>query len=569
MPPNPAPEPRNHGAPQPRHLREIVAGYDLAAWPFATPLEKGESLGGWWRRIAIRYGVSPAALLREAHLRVGSYSLDGVERRLALPNDVLSTLTRVTDDERLNARSLSSPATHLLALVKTHRAPATPPKIAGSRFCPQCLANGRPWLAIWRDPLVPICVDHHVFLEERCPKCSQPPFNTTSWAVHEHEIHECTEPSLEPRPARARRAQCRFDLRLATPRRASAESLAAARWLQRLRAQPDDHVEVAGLPVLAREAEDAAALLALDALSQSAPDDRRAEAIGRALTAAYAVLSQPDLTRAADRAEELRLLSPAGPLTPIAPASEVRQSPINPVLQAIRLHALRDHLAPTTQLAFRIGSAWPRTPNSLRHHRTKSPARFRNWSVDPVPFDRIPQLYWADPEDKSGLHLDERDRFALSLAIACVGRTITTAEAAERLGAPRHAALNFASDWAALSAWSGWATFRSAAVRTATLLATRKGMPNYARRRALLPTPSAVDRVIHMMSPDTQLSDEERLWVWSAATSSSSAFTPDGWGDLRAPRVRPRRPTNTETAATAILAVNFAVDEWDSKGEPP
>ena len=52
----------------PPRLREVVGGYDIDQWPIRVPRTDGESLPGWIRRLANRYGITPRAALTEMGL---------------------------------------------------------------------------------------------------------------------------------------------------------------------------------------------------------------------------------------------------------------------------------------------------------------------------------------------------------------------------------------------------------------------------------------------------------------------------------------------------------------------
>src|SRR5699024_312112 len=246
---------------------------------------------------------------------------------------------------------------------------------------------------------------------------------------------------------------------------------------------------LAGLPATRSEARDALVLSTLDALAIKEREPRTVDAVATALQHAYEVLTSPDLTSAGALADHYHLLDAGGPFAAIGPTQALRDHPFHPVLHAIRLHSLREHLPPGTQLAFRIGSDWPRSPNALRHRHTPAPTYCENWRLPPPPFGAIPQLFWEDGLPGIGPVTSERSRFALSIAIASVRRNITTASAAEGLGAPNVQAARVAHDWATLSEHCEWPTLRKAIVTAATQLTQEPGTINYQLRREELATP--------------------------------------------------------------------------------
>ena len=295
---------------------------------------------------------------------------------------------------------------------------------------------------------------------------------------------------------------------------------------------------LAGLPATRAEARDGLVLLTLDALSIREREPRTAVAVATALEHAYEVLTSPDLTTAGALADHYHLLDAGGPFAAIGPTQELRGHPFHSVLHAIRLHSLRDHLPPGTQLAFRIGSDWPRIPNALRHRHTPTPTYCEDWRLPPAPLSTIPQLYWEYGLPGIGSVTSERSRFALSIAIASVGRNITTASAAEQLGAPKVQAARVAHDWAKLSDQCGWPALRQAIVTAATQLTREPGTIDYRRRQKELATIADLDTRF----PEAEWTGAERVWLWAIFTQSSPRFTPEAWGNLRFPTIVPERP---------------------------
>lgn len=47
--------------------------------------------------------------------------------------------------------------------------------LAGSRYCPDCLASDGVWRLAWRIPWITTCTRHHAWLEHRCPACGGTP----------------------------------------------------------------------------------------------------------------------------------------------------------------------------------------------------------------------------------------------------------------------------------------------------------------------------------------------------------------------------------------------------------
>lgn len=547
MRPNPAPAPRDPPSSSGTRLRGVPAGYDLDGWPFATPLHPEESIAGWWRRVAVRYQMSPAGLLRELGVRVGSLTPARVEQRLARHNPHLTSRTGVTDEARAAAFARQTTILNRVSSLR-HRYEYAPtlPMGAGSRYCPHCLAEEGIWRTVWRDPFTVVCPTHQVILAQLCPGCGRSPFATGSWATRDTALTMCTEVIDQPqRVPRTHRTPCTVDLRDTAVTPADADLIAAHTLLRGgTTAAPDARVTIAGLPATAAEAADALMLLTVSAAT-TAPvitGQDHTERVTAALRHAGQVLTAPSLARAGQVADTYGLLGPQGPLAPIAPAHALRDHPIHPVLHAIGLHAVGDYLPAATQLAFRVGAGWPRTPTGLRHQHTPTPRFATDWDVAPVPFNSLPQLWW--PIGLPGVPAlgGERARFAVSVAVACVGRNMTTASIAHHLGAPTYAASRVATEWARLAAGVGWPVVREAVITAATWLASHPPPIDYAQRRNQLATPDALDALLGPLGPDVVITDAEQLWCWVATTGGSPHLTPTAWGRIRSPQTTPRPP---------------------------
>lgn len=360
--------------------------------------------------------------------------------------------------------------------------------------------------------------------------------------MHERDNTRCTENLPRNTSARKRRKPCGADLTQTQTSTACPSLVAATELLLEDENCSGQDWMLAGLAATRTEARDGLVLLTLDALAIKEREPRTVDAVATALEHAYQVLTSSDLTTAGALADDHGLLDAGGPYAAIGPTQALRDHPFHPVLHAIRLHSLRDHLPPGTQLAFRIGSDWPRTPNALRHRHTPAPTYCENWRLPPAPLSAIPQLYCEDGLPGIGPVTSERSRFSLSIAIASVGRNITTASAAEQLGAPKVQAARVAHDWAKLSEHCGWPALRNAIVTAATQLAQEPGTINYQLRREELATPDD----LNARFPESGWSDAERLWLWVMFTQSSARFTPEAWGDLRFPAIVPERPSERE-----------------------
>lgn len=545
MRPNPAPAPREP-PPAGHRLRAVPAGYDLAGWPFATPLRPEESIAGWWRRVATRYEMSPAGLLRELRIRVGSLRPARVEQRLSRHNPHLTSRTGVSDEVRAAAFTRqTSDLNRLGGLQHRYGHDMTLPTSPGSRYCPHCLAEDEMWRTAWRDPFTVVCPTHRVVLAQVCPGCGKSPFATGSWATRDTALTMCTEVIDQPqRVPRTHRTPCTVDLRDTATTPADRDLIDAHALLGGDTTAPGGRVMIAGLPATAAEAADALMLLTLESAT-TAPvitGQHHTDQVAVAVRHAGQVLATRSLAQAGEVADRYGLLRPQGTLAPIAPAHALRAHPIHPVLHAIALHALGDYLPAATQLAFRVGSDWPRTPTGLRHQHTPTPRFATDWDLPPVPFSSLPQLWWpVGLPGVPGLG-DDRARFAVSVAVASVGRNMSTASIAQHLGAPAHAASRVTTEWARLATGVGWPVVREAIITAATWLARHPPPIDYAQRRNRFASPADVEALTGSVDPGLVISDEERLWCWVIATGGSPHLTPVLWGEIRSPHITPRPP---------------------------
>ncbi len=479
-------------------------------------------------------------------MHVRSYSPTGVNQRLARPRNDLSERTGVSDSERAEAfsrqqRIMGAPVSVL------HRFDVFRPfpLLKGSRFCPECIHEHQIWRPEWRDPLTLVCLQHSRVLRDICPGCESRPFSTIAWARRDRHPATCTEYVGEPSQLdRSRRTGCFTNLSAISAEPATTTLLRATEALQTFH-ENGGSKKWAGREITNAEASRALTLLTYEALHT--PRGKRlpvtALQVGRAPQSAFIVLNQPSLEEAGAMADHFDLLRVHGRLAPIGPAHNIRSRPLEPLLHAIRLQSLQNRLPPTTQLAFRAGSSLPRAPHELRHRNTPTPKYALDWKIRPAPFSAVPQLWY--PLGLPGFDLtdDERAQFAISIAVICVGRSISVASAAERLGAPKHAAARITGTWKRLCKQTGWPTLRQAILRASDRLTHDPSTIDYASRRRALSSPAQVDLLAQGLSLKASFSDPERLWTWCHFTQASPRYTPMAWGDLRATNVLPEEPS--------------------------
>lgn len=115
----------------------------------------------------------------------------------------------------------------------------------------------------------------------------------------------------------------------------------------------------------------------------------------QALRKASQVLGSPSTTAAANRADTIGLLNPAGPVTPVGPDNALLRRKRNPLLAAIRLGgAVRPTLSPAAQLTFDCGHVHPRYP--LRENDDRTWLRLPEHEPEIAEMDRarVPQVLW-------------------------------------------------------------------------------------------------------------------------------------------------------------------------------
>lgn len=558
------------GKPAATGLRGILGGYDLDRWPINVGLKHDETLISWWTRLAHRYEVSPASLFAEVGMRKEFYAPTLTDGLLGAPQENLTKRTGVDDAQRAAALER-----HRSTLRSEHNLAATYvlrplPVPTGSRFCPRCLLEDQMWRSEWRHPWIIACVHHKTMLLTTCPECGSQPFSTFTWARRLRSPSTCTEYSK--RPGRGRgyaRAGCTADLATIPAPLASEELIRAIRLIRPTPGQPEQVELLAGKQVTRSHASAALNLLANEdrhsVLGQRlATSDRHIET---SLVKASRILNQSSLEEAAALADEYDLLRVHGRLTPIGPGRALAQAPLDPLLHAIRLQGLHDKLPPSTQLAFRIGSSWPRVPRELRHTATLKLKHEPSSETPPVPMSAVPQLWWPQALQGFDLTGDERAQFAISIAVTCIGRSITVASAAEWLGAPKLAAAKVASTWRRIAGQSGWPNLRHALLTAADQLNHDPAPIDYTARREALASPEEFDLCGEKNGLETSFSDPEKLWIWSHLTQSSPRFTPYRWEDLRAPHIRPEAPADWKLQLVHRLICGDAseLERW----EPP
>lgn len=526
---------------------------------------------GWWQRLSDRYGVTPAGLFLEFSMGNSPSSPHGVNDTLALPRKELSRMTGVNDEERCVAseyhREVCSIQDQVLIPFVAQRRLE---RLFGTRFCPLCLKEQQIWRPEWCDPLRVTCLYHNAVLMDRCPSCGNRPFSSAAWRSNVRGPTTCPEyrDEINPRP-RQSRPRCNTDLAETPPTPASPELIRAAQIIENSNTDGPSVRECAGLPTSPLDAARSLTLLTLEALELNKGWHRAPSTyeIAAALQKAVAVLDQPSLAAAGRMSDVHGFLPVTGQMAPIGPAEAIKVRPLDPILHAIRLQSLHAHLPPTTQLAFRIGSDWPRAPLALRHPSTPKPTRCPTWETPPAPFSAIPQLWWPSAVPGFDLSNDERAQFAISIAVACVGRKITVASAAKLLGAPKESSARITSTWKRLAKLNGWPALRGTILTLADKLVQAPPPIDYESRRTNFTTKSDFRALMSRGEVFGRIHPSERLWLWCYFTRGAAQWTPVEWMALRTPNVTPQlpRPWVIEKTAWAVLKHPDEPVQW----EPP
>ncbi|SPD86703.1 conserved protein of unknown function [Micropruina glycogenica] len=321
----------------------------------------------WMRRLAVRYDVPVRDLLRGAGTRRRISSSRTIATRLRNQPGLVARLGLTAEQTKpfIKVQPLTAATTNYSATFG-HSLPSQPQ----FRYCPYCLAEADPWWPDhWHSPLSWICPTHHIYLLNACPACGQPPHGQFAWIGHVIELHRC--PSRRPTTPRAGHQRshewCNADLTTAPTTTAAPAGVAGQQLLHDWANDPPTApVTVAGLDVTHRIAFQALVELidagtpGVDLLDLA---DDPAE-MGPALADAAHVLSAADLSSAADRAT---MLTYDGPHAPVRPTSRLTNHRYSPLLAAIQLAGIRDHLPTADQMMFRTVHHAPRYPATHLH----------------------------------------------------------------------------------------------------------------------------------------------------------------------------------------------------------
>lgn len=445
------PEPTNPGC----SLRAIPGGYDIDRWPIACAIHSDETIESWLARAADRYGITPRELLAEAGIT------DRIERPGRLARMVRQHAAQLAGTLGCSQADVHSAAAEMLPnsavveyLCRYHA--VTRPTPAGSAFCPECLSEPDPhWKREWSSVFAITCGIHGCLLVRICPRCSEQPWSTSSWLSQEPDtpIYQCPNRPRRPSGRMRRTRRCNFDLRSIEPFEMDADAVGAHRLAFQLWQQyahdPASRLRVTDIEVTATIAFDSLCQLVDESIRIFTlfEDDYDRTALVRALRNAGEVLSSESASAAADKADAVGLLNPAGPTTPIGPDNVLLRRKRNPLLAAIRLDSVRATLSPAAQLTFDCGNRHPRYPIRENTDRTWQRLPEHHHELPELDPARIPQVLWPGTVWAGAGDTTTLAAAAQAMALTKIGDTRPWTIIALDLGLPKGMATPVTQYW--------------------------------------------------------------------------------------------------------------------------
>jgi len=517
----------------PPPLRTIVGGYDIYRWPIYVPRGDAESLAGWKRRLAHRYGITVTGVLAEL----------GIDHRSQAQPDLAAMVAadptgfaRAGLDPALQAArcsvigaALDRLDAHYWSDIRGRRSPRW---TRSSRFCPRCLAESGQWAETWQHPYHLACTSHGVLLEWRCPYCHAEPFAKPTWLAHDGHPTACHD-FIDTPTGKRYRERCGTELAETPTVEAHPDLLAAQEWLWSLISATarEVPVTVAGFEVAATAAYEAAAeIITENTLDPKASDIRFAEQHG--LQVAHFLLTRSSLGEAASVASEVRGFNPQEGLAPIGPLFRVQQRPRNAVLTAISLQQHQGRLTVGAELKFRVGTPAPCYPQTWRVTTTPlTPAA----GLPDLPMSSIPSTLWPESITLGSAELDAQfgvetplGRAFAAIALARFASDRGWRLIAVNLGLPAHCASTGARHWHAIDKAGLWPTYVRSIARVFEQLQADPPPIDYERRR-ITAQPDAIKALARkFLAPETTR-DERRAFcahLWSVYTGGHITFAP-------------------------------------------
>jgi hypothetical protein len=511
-------------------------------------------------RAALRYGITPRALLVTAGVEEHIYRPAQFGVAVGRHGDQLAHLLGSTPDEVNAAVRYILPNTALSDYIQRYKGlrRAVP---AGCSYCPRCLTEPNPrWKRQWSNVFALACVKHSCLLVRACPRCGEAPWSTTAWLSNpENSPHRCA--IRRPRGPDDRVGVgarfCNHDLREVDVYDVDADLDRVQQFITDLCEQyflaPDSTITIAGIEVTATIAFDAVCELldeSLEILTLFTPGYDRTK-LTRALRDCHTILSSPTATDAARKGDDIGLLNPGGPITPIGPDNVILRRPRNPLLAAIRIQALTSSLSPTTQLMLGCGSRWPRYPIReaeadrtwlrLPEHHPELPEPTPAW---------IPQVLWPNTIWRNGTAPPDIEAAAQAMALAKMGDVRSWKLIALDLGLPRDMSTPVTRYWRQIVRSGRWG--EALASLTALREQLRRDPPpiDYQLRRIIADDPNRLVGAIHEGGFDASTGGHHAVHdvvrrFWEHFTGGDLAYAPPPYA-LPSIRIQPWR---TQTAA--------------------
>lgn len=499
----PAAQPPNRPIPD-RPLRSVTAGYDIDRWPLAVKIGHDETVESWLARAASRYALTPRELLAEAGIDSDIRRPIQLARAVRDHSDLLAQLLGCEHTEISAATTEMLPNAAIVEYLQRYRA-TTRPIPAGIAYCPQCLAQPDPqWKREWASMFSIACAVHGCLLVRTCPRCGDLPFSTASWLSREPEMSAYACPN-RPRRSSGRMIQsrrCGFDLRTVEPfdmdtPAIEAHVLASDLWRQYVQT-PTGLLCLAGVEVTS--------IIAFDALCQLVDESIRIvslfepafhrPSLVQALRNAHRVLNSPSAAAAAEQADAVGLLNPAGPVTPLGPDYVLFRRKRNPLLAAIRLGAVRATLSPAAQLTFDCGHPHPRYP--LRDNDDQTVLRLPEHEPGIPEMDRarIPQVLWPGTVWTADDAPSTLAAAAQALALTKIGDTRSWSIIALDLGLPKDIALPVTQYWRRVVRTGLWPEALAALTHMKEQLRDHRPPIDYQQRRIIADDPTRLQQAL-------------------------------------------------------------------------
>jgi hypothetical protein len=315
---------------------------------------------------------------------------------------------------------------------------------------------------------------------------------------------------------------------------------------------PDSTLTITGVEVTATIAFDAICELldeSLDILTPFTPGYDRTK-LTQALRDCNTILSSPTATDAARTADDIGLLNPGGPITPIGPDNAILRRPRNPLLAAIRNHALTPSLSPPTQLMLGCGSRWPRYPIReaendrtwlrLPEHHPELPEPTPAW---------IPQVLWPNTIWRSSSTAPpDIEAAAQAMALAKMGDVRSWTVIALDLGLPKDMSTPVTRYWRHIVPSGRWGE----------ALASLTALREHLRRRPLITScaGSSPTSPVASLEPSTRPGSTHRMWTNTTSTmwcADSGSTSPVVTSPMRRRPTRCRPPNFSDGASRLRL----------------